>query len=172
MPSFNESNNVLSSDNNIHEEHEDIVSLIREKKDVIPNHGVTVTIQTDYKMRTDEKYYLVIFRKGTRNGTIIRKDLTIFDESLPVDKNIITARIQKKFFKLYAQYHYDFGDSFSLFGNMYTLIVEQNVSHARCCDCYSCVTREMNNAVLDSYIPLKMILLADIMRECDCETFL
>jgi len=172
MTSFNESCNVLSSDEMICEEHEEIVSMVREKKDVIPRHGITVNIYTDYNKDNSEKFYKIFFRKGTSLGTFVVKDLTIFDESLPVDKNIIMGRIQKKFFELYAQYHYDFGDEFLLFGNPYNVIIEPDVSHARCFECYSYVTREIDNTMLDSYMPLKMVLLADMVRECDCETFL
>jgi hypothetical protein len=172
MSSYNESHNILSSVEFIHDEHEDIVSMVREKKDVIPEHGITVSVITDYKSGTDEKFYKVLFRKATSLGTIVFKDLTIFDESLPVDKNIIMARIQKKFFELYAQYHYDFGDEFTICNNRYTVVIEPNVSHARCFDCYSWVTRIIDQKVIESCMSVKLVLLGDMIRECDCEMFL
>jgi len=172
MPSFDESCNVLSSNEMISEEHADIVSLLREKKDVIPNHGITVNIYTDYKNHTEEKFYKVIFRKATSLGTRIVRDLTIFDESLSSDKDILIFQIQRKFFELYAQYHYDFGDEFLVSNNRYNVIIEADVSHARCLECYSWVTRTLTKKLLESRMMVNMILLGDITRECDCETFL
>lgn len=172
MPSFNESCNILSSDEMICEEHEDIVSMVREKKDVIPGYEITVNIYTDYKNHNNEKFYKVVFRKGTSLGTSIVKDLTIFDESLPVENNIIRAQIQKKFFELYAQYHYDFGEKFLFSRNPYNVIIEPDVSHARCFECYSWVTRTLTTELLESRMMVNMILLGDITRDCDCETFL
>jgi hypothetical protein len=154
------------------EEHEDIVSMVREKKDVIPRHGITANIYTDYKNHNNEKFYKVMFRKGTSLGTSIVKDLTIFDESLPVENNIIRAQIQKKFFELYSQYHHDFGDEFTICNNRYTVVIEPNVSHARCFDCYSWVTRIIDQKVIESCMSVKLVLLGDMIRECDCEMFL
>jgi len=171
MPSFNESCNVLSSNEMISEEHADIVSMIREKKDVIPRHGITVNIYTDYKNHNNEKFYKVVFRKGTSLGTSIVKDLTIFDESLPVENNIIRAQVQKKFFELYAQYHYDFGEKFLVSRNPYNVIIEPDVAHARCFECYSWATRNLNKELLESRMMLNMVLLGDITRYCDCKTF-
>lgn len=173
--------NVLSRGAS-HEEHENLIPVLEECSKLVPEYNHRVNLHTREKIANRDSYYRIDFIKVTSLGRDVVMNETISKDSISdypsFYKNRLKSHACEGFINMYSEYHFTYGDIFSIFGSTYSVTTEPGILHGYCSDCDSWCIKETDRYKMKGFIEAndidksmfeKIKLLAMLRKECNCK---